>query len=119
MLFRADVKRVQDPELWRNAVQAAKEEREEQWHRETEQFKRDWNQQYHNYTSSTYDDLIRRHTRLNRVYFVGVQTLQSLKQKRNELAMLHHPDVGGSEATMKEINLEYSLLESVLTLKEL
>ncbi len=114
LLEHANAKRLQDPELWRNAVQAAKDEREEQWHRESEQFKREWNEYYRNYTSSTYDDLSRRYTRVNRVYFVGVQTLQELKQKRNELAMLHHPDVGGSEDTMKEINAEYSLLESVL-----
>ncbi len=101
LLEHANAKRLQDPELWRNAVQAAKDEREEQWHRESEQFKREWNEYYRNYTSSTYDDLSRRYTRVNRVYFVGVQTLQELKQKRNELAMLHRKDSGNGEMTEK------------------
>ena len=40
-------------------------------------------------------------------YFNGVQTLAELKATYKSLAFKFHPDCGGDEETMKEINAEY------------
>ncbi len=44
-------------------------------------------------------------------YFQDCRTLEEVKRKYKELAMLHHPDRGGNTATMQDINNEY---ESVM-----
>lgn len=41
-------------------------------------------------------------------WFVGIADMAALKAKLKELAKAHHPDRGGSEETMKEINVEYA-----------
>ena len=41
------------------------------------------------------------------VYFKDCFTLEDVKRKYKELAMLHHPDKGGCTATMQDINNEY------------
>lgn len=43
-------------------------------------------------------------------HFSNCQTLQEVKRKFKELAMLHHPDRGGNTAIMQEINNEYGSL---------
>lgn len=43
-------------------------------------------------------------------YFVNVSTLEELKKEYRRLAMQNHPDRGGDEQTMKEINAEYKAL---------
>lgn len=43
-------------------------------------------------------------------YFNNIHTLDELKKEYRRLAMLHHPDKGGDNETMKEINAEYNLL---------
>jgi len=40
-------------------------------------------------------------------YFSDCRTLEEVKSKYKELAMLHHPDRGGNTAIMQEINTEY------------
>ena len=42
-------------------------------------------------------------------YFVITRTttLEELKKQYTDLAKLHHPDRGGNNETMQEINLEY------------
>jgi curved DNA-binding protein CbpA len=40
-------------------------------------------------------------------YFQDCQTIEQIKKRYRELAQKHHPDHGGSEKTMKEINLQY------------
>jgi hypothetical protein len=40
-------------------------------------------------------------------YFQNCTTLDALTKERNRLAKIHHPDVGGSLATMQDINAEY------------
>jgi hypothetical protein len=40
-------------------------------------------------------------------YFEKCRSLEEVKKKYKELAMLHHPDKGGTTATMQEINLQY------------
>ncbi len=44
-------------------------------------------------------------------YFNRVSSLNELKLLHRRLAMLNHPDLGGSMETMKEINGEYELLK--------
>ena len=44
---------------------------------------------------------------MNIKYFYDCHTLEEVKRKYKNLAMLHHPDRGGNTATMQEINLEY------------
>jgi curved DNA-binding protein CbpA len=44
---------------------------------------------------------------MNIKYFYDCRTLEEVKRKYKELAMLHHPDRGGNTATMQEINNEY------------
>ncbi len=43
-------------------------------------------------------------------WFVNPQTLEELKKQYKRLAMQHHPDLGGNENNMKEINAEYDAL---------
>ena len=43
-------------------------------------------------------------------YFNNIYTLNELKKEYRRLAMLYHPDRGGDNETMKEINAEYDLM---------
>jgi curved DNA-binding protein CbpA len=43
-------------------------------------------------------------------FFYQCRTLREVKQKYKELAMKIHPDKGGSEDTMKQLNFEYELI---------
>lgn len=43
-------------------------------------------------------------------YFNQCRTLREVKQKFKDLAMIHHPDRGGENKTMQEINLEYAMI---------
>ena len=43
-------------------------------------------------------------------WFSNPETLEDLKKQYHRLAMKHHPDVGGTEQAMKEINAEYEKL---------
>jgi len=43
-------------------------------------------------------------------FFNQCRTLREVKQKYKELAMNYHPDRGGSEETMKQLNFEYELI---------
>jgi len=43
-------------------------------------------------------------------WFSSPKTLEELKKQYKRLALQHHPDIGGSESDMKEINAEYDLL---------
>lgn len=43
-------------------------------------------------------------------FFKNVTTLEELKKEYRRLAMLHHPDRGGDEETMKAINAEHDRL---------
>lgn len=45
-------------------------------------------------------------------YFEGLTEENAIKTRYKELAKKHHPDLGGSKATMQEINSQY---EKVLT----
>lgn len=40
-------------------------------------------------------------------YFTGLHTVEAIKAAYRTLAMQHHPDKGGDEETMKEINRQY------------
>lgn len=40
-------------------------------------------------------------------YFTNCKTLEQLKAEYKKLALKNHPDCGGSEETMKEINKQY------------
>lgn len=44
------------------------------------------------------------------MYFDNCSTLEELKQEYHRLAMLHHPDKGGSTATMQTINAEFEAI---------
>jgi len=50
----------------------------------------------------------------SRKWFVGISNLQQLKARYKELVKVHHPDCGGDELDMKEINSEYDELFRVL-----
>ncbi len=43
-------------------------------------------------------------------WFNNPGTLEELKRQYKKLALKHHPDVGGKDADMKEINAEYDSL---------
>lgn len=43
-------------------------------------------------------------------FFQNVDNIEDLKAEYRRLAMLHHPDRGGSTETMQKINAEYSRL---------
>lgn len=47
-------------------------------------------------------------------YFKNITSLEEAKKEYKKLAMANHPDRGGNEDTMKEINNEYELLVSTL-----
>ena len=47
-------------------------------------------------------------------YFTACQTLDELKKEYRRLVMIHHPDHGGSTATMQDINTEYEKRFEVL-----
>jgi len=48
---------------------------------------------------------------MNIKYFYNCRTLDEVKRKYKELAMIHHPDRGGCTATMQEINNEYEEIQ--------
>ncbi len=48
------------------------------------------------------------------VHFYGVQDLQELKFRYRRLASRHHPDRGGNEKLMTQINIEYQALMDFL-----
>lgn len=47
-------------------------------------------------------------------WFKGVTTLEELNKLYLKLARQHHPDIGGNENTMKEINVERDELRQFL-----
>lgn len=47
-------------------------------------------------------------------YFVNVTTLEELKKQYRRLAMIHHPDCGGSTEAMQEVNDEHDKLFEIL-----
>jgi len=47
-------------------------------------------------------------------WFHNINTLGELRSEYRRLAMLHHPDKGGSTSDMQEINNEYDLLSKTL-----
>ena len=47
-------------------------------------------------------------------YFVNVTTLEELKKQYRRLAMIHHPDCGGSTEAMQEVNDEHDRLFEIL-----
>jgi DnaJ-class molecular chaperone len=47
-------------------------------------------------------------------YFSNPQTLEELKKQYRDLAMKHHPDIGGDTEIMKIINNEYDALFEIL-----
>lgn len=52
----------------------------------------------------------------NLKYFKDCKTLDDIKKVRNQLALVHHPDLtGGDEEIMKLINIEYDLSFARLT----
>ena len=48
------------------------------------------------------------------MYFDHCQNLNELKSAYKKLAMKHHPDMGGDEATMKAVNAEHDSVFKVL-----
>lgn len=48
-------------------------------------------------------------------YFAGVETVEELRKRYKELLKKHHPDNGGNEETMKEINAEYARLSTQMS----
>ena len=43
-------------------------------------------------------------------WFKEIDTLEGLRKLYKKLVVMHHPDNGGSEETIKEINAEYDIL---------
>ena len=43
-------------------------------------------------------------------WFTNPKSLEELKKQYKQLALKNHPDIGGSNAAMQEINAEYDLL---------
>ena len=43
-------------------------------------------------------------------WFQGITTLKELRKEYRRLVVKHHPDNGGSEDMIKEINSEYDIL---------
>ncbi len=43
-------------------------------------------------------------------WFKNPQTLEELKKQYKQLALKHHPDLGGNTADMQQINSEYDIL---------
>jgi DnaJ-class molecular chaperone len=50
-------------------------------------------------------------------YFTNINTLDELKAEYRRLAMKHHPDRGGDDATMKAINNEHDELFEILKMQ--
>lgn len=50
-------------------------------------------------------------------YFTNCKNLEELKKEFRRLAMIHHPDRGGDQETMKAINNEYDVVFPALKLK--
>ena len=48
-------------------------------------------------------------------YFAGVKTIEELRKRYRELLKQYHPDNGGNEEIMKEINIEYDRLFAILS----
>lgn len=48
-------------------------------------------------------------------YFAGIKTVEELRKRYKELLKKHHPDNGGNEETMKEINAEYDRLSAQMS----
>ena len=48
-------------------------------------------------------------------YFTEVKTIHELRKQYKDLLKKHHPDNGGSEDVMKEINAEYDSLSKILS----
>ena len=48
-------------------------------------------------------------------YFAGVKTIEELRKRYRELLKQYHPDNGGNEEIMKEINIEYDRLFVILS----
>lgn len=48
-------------------------------------------------------------------YFAGVETVEELRKRYKELLKKHHPDNGGNEETMKEINAKYDRLSAQMS----
>lgn len=47
-------------------------------------------------------------------HFKNIQTLEELKKRYKQLAMVFHPDKGGSTAIMQEVNNEYDKMFTLL-----
>ena len=47
-------------------------------------------------------------------FFEGIETREQLKSAYRKLAMKYHPDHGGDNATMAEINNQYDALDKIL-----
>lgn len=47
-------------------------------------------------------------------YFINVTTLEELKKQYRRLAMIHHPDCGGSTEAMQEVNDEHDRIFEIL-----
>lgn len=48
-------------------------------------------------------------------YFENVKSVEELRKRYRELLKEHHPDNGGNEDTMKQINAEYDRLFAILS----
>ena len=48
-------------------------------------------------------------------WFTGVTTIEELRKRYRELLKQYHPDNGGNEEIMKEINIEYDRLFAILS----
>lgn len=48
-------------------------------------------------------------------YFAHCETLESLKAEYKRLAKIHHPDAGGDDVTMAEINAEFDEMHNRLS----
>ena len=51
-------------------------------------------------------------------YFKNISSLSELKKTYRILAMKNHPDMGGSEEEMKNINVEYEIMFNILSIRE-
>lgn len=51
-------------------------------------------------------------------FFNKISSLDELKKMYRTVAMKNHPDMGGSEEVMKEINIEYEVMFKLLSYKE-
>lgn len=52
------------------------------------------------------------------LYFQDVKTLDELKKEYRRLAMIHHPDVGGTVEAMQTVNAEFEALFPSLRIKQ-